>query len=317
VAHLAPPNRRSENIGVVPIVVSELKFSDVERHVFGADLVERAHHAALENRPETLNRVRVHRADDKLSGGMLNGLVGVFGQPVIDLTFVSGEQTHLVRNDLTDEIFSGLGSDAGQDAGDDIALALHGTDDRRFAPVAAALTADLAMFVDGFAADIGLVHLNDTAKLVHVLLDKSSADTVGHVPSGFERAEAHVAVELPRTHALFAGQHEVRDLEPVAERLVGVLEDGPGDDREPIAVRGALFALPMPSARFQIIDLRISASRATNALWPSAGLQIGLAGIFVPFGEKPIELGGSQLMNRLELSHGNHPLYREKDFTLC
>jgi hypothetical protein len=35
-------NCRSENVGIEPIVVAELKFRDVERHIFGAHLVERA-----------------------------------------------------------------------------------------------------------------------------------------------------------------------------------------------------------------------------------------------------------------------------------
>ena len=44
---LATINCRSENVGVEPIVVAELKLRDVERHIFGADFVERADHARL------------------------------------------------------------------------------------------------------------------------------------------------------------------------------------------------------------------------------------------------------------------------------
>ena len=58
--------RRSENIRVEAVVVAELKFRDVQRHIFGADFVERADHAALEDRPEAFNRVGVDRADDVL-----------------------------------------------------------------------------------------------------------------------------------------------------------------------------------------------------------------------------------------------------------
>jgi hypothetical protein len=47
-------NRRSENVIIEAVVISELKFRDVQRHVFGAHLVERAHHAALEDRPKAL-----------------------------------------------------------------------------------------------------------------------------------------------------------------------------------------------------------------------------------------------------------------------
>src|SRR5882724_1601012 len=44
-------NRRSENVVIEAVVVAELKFGDVERHIFGADLVERADDAALEDAP--------------------------------------------------------------------------------------------------------------------------------------------------------------------------------------------------------------------------------------------------------------------------
>ncbi len=39
---LAPGNRFSENIGIEPIVVPELKFSNVQWHIFGAYFVETA-----------------------------------------------------------------------------------------------------------------------------------------------------------------------------------------------------------------------------------------------------------------------------------
>jgi hypothetical protein len=59
---LASADSPAENIRVMPIIVSELKFRDVKRHIFGAHLVERADNAALEDRPEALNRIRVNSA---------------------------------------------------------------------------------------------------------------------------------------------------------------------------------------------------------------------------------------------------------------
>ena len=58
--------RRSKHVGVVAVVVAELKFRDVQRHIFGAHLVERADHAALEDAPKAFNRVGVNRADNVL-----------------------------------------------------------------------------------------------------------------------------------------------------------------------------------------------------------------------------------------------------------
>jgi hypothetical protein len=45
---------RAEHIWHFPPVISELKFRRVERQIFGADLVERAHDATLNRRPEAV-----------------------------------------------------------------------------------------------------------------------------------------------------------------------------------------------------------------------------------------------------------------------
>ncbi len=48
------PDGFAKDVCVIPIVVAELKLSDIQRHIFGADLVERADNAALEDRPPTI-----------------------------------------------------------------------------------------------------------------------------------------------------------------------------------------------------------------------------------------------------------------------
>jgi hypothetical protein len=57
--YLASADRRSEDVRVLPIVVSELKFRNVERHVFGADLTEASDDPALEDAPETFKGGRL------------------------------------------------------------------------------------------------------------------------------------------------------------------------------------------------------------------------------------------------------------------
>ena len=52
VLHLASPNRGAEDIRILPVVVAEPELGDVQRQVIGADLVERANDAALNQRPE-------------------------------------------------------------------------------------------------------------------------------------------------------------------------------------------------------------------------------------------------------------------------
>src|SRR3954452_22827548 len=120
----APCYSRAENIRVMPIVVPELKLRNVERHVFGADLVEAADNAALEDRPETLNRIRVDCADNVLLGAVVDRPVReVDPQVVIGRVFVGGDQADVAGNNLADESIGGVFGDAAQHPSDNVALA--------------------------------------------------------------------------------------------------------------------------------------------------------------------------------------------------
>ena len=55
---------RPEDVGVAAVVIPPLKFSDVERQVFGADVVEGAHDAAFQERPEAVDGLGVDVAPD-------------------------------------------------------------------------------------------------------------------------------------------------------------------------------------------------------------------------------------------------------------
>jgi hypothetical protein len=128
-------NRVAKNICVLPVVVAELKFRDVERHVFFADLVERAHHAAREDRPEALNRVGVDRADNIFMRGMIDDFVlrEDFVEVLITDPMVGNQKTDLVRDGLTHEAGKGRGADVFYYAGDDVALTADRASNDRFA----------------------------------------------------------------------------------------------------------------------------------------------------------------------------------------
>jgi hypothetical protein len=69
---LASRDRRSEDVRILSVVVAELKFGNIERHVLAADLVECADNAALEDRPKAFNRVRVNRTDNVFVCGVID-----------------------------------------------------------------------------------------------------------------------------------------------------------------------------------------------------------------------------------------------------
>jgi hypothetical protein len=60
-SELASVDRRSENVVVLPIVVPESEFGNIEREVLNRYLVERAHDPALQDRPESLDGVGMGR----------------------------------------------------------------------------------------------------------------------------------------------------------------------------------------------------------------------------------------------------------------
>ena len=109
----------------------------------------------------------------------------------------------------------------------------------------------MAIFV--FAADVGFINLDNAAKLRSGSI--IAARILWHIQRGVVRAKAHLPLNLKRGNSLFAGRHQVHDLEPLAKRLVRVLKNRAGDHRKAIAVRwSALRALPMPLAGLQVID---------------------------------------------------------------
>src|SRR5258708_16760242 len=97
---------RGEDIFVLAVIVPELKLRNVQRQILLTDLVERADHAALEDRPEAFNRVRVYGANNVLIARVIDD--GVLRIAVLEAA-VAGEvirakQGDLLRHTLADEL---------------------------------------------------------------------------------------------------------------------------------------------------------------------------------------------------------------------
>src|ERR1700730_995684 len=70
----------------------------------------------------------------------------------------------------------------------------------------AATTSLTPMSVLGEATDESFINLNDPAELIDIF-HKRNADAMAHIPSGFQRTETHIAIDLPCAHALLTGEH--------------------------------------------------------------------------------------------------------------
>src|SRR6202050_1770501 len=264
---LASANRRVENVLVLPIVIAELKLRDIERHILGADLVERADNAALEDAPKAFNRVRVDRADNILVPVVVNsGMAIVVTQTRVAGPRVSRQQTDFVGNGLINEIENADPIDAPQNTRNHIALALHCANDRRFATEATFALIQMAIAV--FAADESFINLDNAAELF-LRLHHRCPDFVAHGMCSLIRAKAHLPLNLQRRNAFLAGGHQMNHLEPLAQRLIRVFEDRPGNYGKAVAIRRAFLALPVPLAGLQFIDRWIAAARALHAFRPA------------------------------------------------
>ena len=278
-------------------------------HVFAAHFVECSDHSTLNDRPETLDGLSMNHANDVLAMDMVNGGVWIFFvEMFVADPLISAEQANFMRHSFTDKRSQCGRSDVINNPCDNIALALYCSNNRRFAgpDTAASAVALVPMLVFVFAADEAFIDLDNATELLDVF-DKGNSDLVAHHPSGFVGTEPHVAHNLECTYPFFASQHQMNNAIPVAQWLIGILKNGVHQYREAVASRtagGALGALPMPFARWQIIYRRVAATRAADAFRPTARNKLSLACIFVR--KHLLKLTNGQLVNRFWLFCTSH-----------
>jgi hypothetical protein len=305
---LTPPDRRSEDICVLAIVIAELELGNIERHIFPAHFVECADYAALENRPEALNGLSMDCADDILASGMVNGSVReIFVEAVISGILIGAKQADFVRNRFSHKCVERCSLDIRDHARNHIAFTADCPDNRRFAGTNAASSAAAAfipMSVFRQAADESFIDFDNSAELINVL-HKCDADFVTHFPRGLVGTKAHVSIDLKRAHSLLANEHQMNDAIPFAKRLVGVLENRPGDMRKTVGnTLSAVHALPLESHGFKLVDVPASATRAADAIRPAARDKISATRELIR--EQFFKLRRRKLVNWLGLFTAGH-----------
>src|SRR5262249_23620284 len=94
--------RFTEDIGVLPIVVTKSKLGEVERQVFLADMMELSHDAALQNRPKRLDVVGMNLATYILAFAVRYCLMPQAAplQEPIARMFVRRDQTNILADCL-------------------------------------------------------------------------------------------------------------------------------------------------------------------------------------------------------------------------
>ena len=95
----------AEDIRIFSVVIPELELGDIQMRIFFADLMESPDNAALQDRPEAFDGLRVDRTDDVLTAPMVNDTVAIsfLGELPIAAPSVSAKQADLVRYGFIDE----------------------------------------------------------------------------------------------------------------------------------------------------------------------------------------------------------------------
>lgn len=309
---------RAEDVFVFAIVITELEFGNVKRQILLGNIMESTDEPSLDHRPKRLNRIDVNRADNVLAALVIDERMReVLAEPAIAAMRIGAKQADLMRNCRAHEGAQALAGDAINDSSHYLTLAadsahyngLAGTT-RAARRAGAPGTAALALVpVLGLAADICLIDLDNADQLAETLIGEAGPDPVAHVPSGLIAAKAQHPINLQGANAFLAGHHQMDNAEPVAERLVCILENGADQDGK--AVRGigggASHALPVESHGAMLFDGHIATAGAANANGPAVLDQIFPTGILMR--EHGLELRYRQLVDPLLyfLGHGEVP----------
>jgi hypothetical protein len=279
-----------EDIGVVAMVVTELKLRQIERQVFRADVVIRADDSALEQCPERIQVLSVDFTTHVLAFVVIDRLVPKSAaKAAIARILVSSYEFNLFTDGLANESFQRLSSCIFDNLTNDVAFATDCSDYADLAGTEAAgseVFAFAVMAIPFFPANEGFVHLYDAHKLLKFRVLHGGAQPVAEIPSSMEGrrfAKEHPS-DLPRGNALLTLKHRIQDLKPRQQWNFRVLKDGSGSHRKAISISTSasrIRAFPLPRQRNVVNRLGFTATRTSRAVRPTTHNQELAASIFI------------------------------------
>lgn len=293
--------RVAEDVCVLPVVITELKFRKVKWQVLFADVVIGSDDSALKQTPKIVNVRRVNRSANVLMAAVINRLMPIAHliQRSVASRVVRSYQFNIVAHGLTNKISQRLRGGVLDHFADHVSLAGDRADDASLAATARYSASLVRVAILVLAADIGFVNLHDTHKLQEVRILHRSAEPVAQIPSRLIGTRSDLPMNLEGANALLAVEHRIQNLKPRSQRILRVLHDGAGQQRETIAAIAALRTLPV-ARTLQRVHLLIRATRALNASRPAMGEDILTAGFFR--GERFHQLFQRHHMNHLTLT---------------
>ena len=277
-----------ENIWILSVVKSELKFVQVQGQIGLADFVIAAHDATLQKRPERFYRVSMCGSYYVFALAVADyAMIVIVTDQAIAGVLIGREQLDASAiRDAANETIQRRRVGVLNCLADDVTLAGNRADDGHlsFGARQIQFLALLGMHVLRFAADESLIDFDLATEQCRAFFLHRGADACAHIPRGFIRAGSHHPMKLVRGDSFLRVAHDEHDLEPRSQRVFGVLENRLSDHAESVSVAPtAILALanPVERAMRDVKHFLIPASRAFNfAVRPSLLNQKALAIIF-------------------------------------
>jgi len=283
--------RFTENIFVLAVIVTERELRQIERQIFLADMVICSDDSTLKQRPERFDVVGVNLTAHVLACFVINRQMPIVeADPRVSSRFIGRDQINLVRNNLVYESVDCVLRGIFDHLANDITFPRDRADDSHLASVRSAATAIflsiLCVAIFLLAADISLVHFDDSHKLLELWIVHRRPQPMADVPRGMQRGlltEKHPAY-LSSRYTFLALEHRVQNLEPSQKRNLGVLENRSHVEREAVGVPRSTFrirALPLPRQSDVVNGFALLAARALRLpVRPAPPEQELSAGIF-------------------------------------
>ncbi len=147
-----------------------------------------------------------------------------------------------------------------------------------------------------FPADPGVINLYLTVQRLPSHTHHRPAQFVKHHPGGLVSGKTELTLQQQRGHSTLIRSHQIRRPEPVGQRSLRPMKNGPGRQRNLVAALDALMA----SLVHQFVGPPVPAARTDETIWPPTSSQILLAGLVC-------REVGLKLAQRLRERRSRHP----------
>ena len=302
----APCYRLPKDVGFVAIVESETELREIQRQIFFTDVVVGAENPALQERPERFHRIRVNDAANVLAFAMIHGLMRKLlpaREVLIASVFVGRDQFNFVFIDYA--IYEPMESrhiGVFDHLADNVSFARDRADDWNLVAGSANVALLVPMPIGVFPAHVGFVDFDDAHQLPELRIVHRGAQAMAHIEGSAIRARSDHPLNLKCADSLLAGQHQVENVKPHAERVFCILENSFDGQREPIGVTLTAFwirAFPVPRFSNRVDVILFAASWTNSAVRPTSIGKVGAASIFI--GEQPLKLADCHLRRELRI----------------